>query len=165
LACPSAGQPTSSNRKGGGDLSTVRFEVVTPERKVLSEDVNMITIKTGGGELGILPHHMATSATVRACIVTLKLPDGEDYIPVSGGFLEILPDKVTLLADVAELPTNIDVDRAERARERAEKRLNQRTDGLDETRAEAALRRAIHRLEAVELSGKAGHPLTKNKQH
>jgi F-type H+-transporting ATPase subunit epsilon len=142
-------------------LSTVLVEVVTPERIVLSTQVNQVNIRTGGGELGILPRHAPLAATVKPGVVKVKLPEGDDYIHVTGGFLEILPDRITILADVAEVASQIDADRATQAKERAEKRLSGRPEELDTSRAEAALIRAVTRLEVVELSNRAGHVLGK----
>ncbi|MBX5436405.1 MAG: F0F1 ATP synthase subunit epsilon [Alicyclobacillaceae bacterium] len=143
-------------------MSTVLFEVVTPERVVLSEEVRMVFVWTGGGELGILPKHAPLAATVKPGVVKVRLPDGaEDYIAVSGGFLEVLPERVTLLADTAELAHEIDVERAQRAKERAQARLSQRTEDVDVARAELALRRAMVRLEAAELSTRSGAPLSR----
>lgn len=138
-------------------MSTVPFEVVAPDRVVLSREVNMITLRGGDGEIGILPRHMALATTVKPGLVKVKLPEGEDFIAVSGGFLQVLPDRVTLLADTAELPSEIDVDRARLAKERAEQRLQQHGDAADMARAERALQRAAIRLEAVELSAKHGN--------
>ncbi|CAM3774671.1 F0F1 ATP synthase subunit epsilon [Alicyclobacillus pomorum] len=143
-------------------MSSVLLEVVTPERLVVSEQVNFITVLTGGGELGILPRHAPLAATVKPCIVKVKTDAGEDFINVNGGFLEVLPEKVTILADAAELASMIDVDRARAAKERAEKRLAQK-EGVDIARAEAALQRALRRLEVVELSNKAGGALSSGK--
>jgi F-type H+-transporting ATPase subunit epsilon len=138
-------------------VSTVLLEVVTPERIVLSETVSQVNIHTGGGELGILPRHAPLAATVKPGVVRVKLPEGEDFVHVSGGFLEILPDRITVLANVAEVASQIDVERATQAKERAEKRLAGRSDDLDAKRAEAALLRAVARLEVVELSNRAGN--------
>jgi len=141
-------------------LSTTLLEIVTPERIVYSGDVNMVSIKTGGGELGILPKHAPLAATVKPCIVRVKVAGGEGYVHVSGGFLEVLPERVTVLADVAELPQDIDVARAEAAKQRAEQQLSQR-DNIDVARAEAALRRALARLELRELIEKSTDVLRK----
>ena len=126
---------------------------------VLARDVEMVSLRGGGGELGILPRHMALATSVKPGLIKLKLPEGEVFIPVSGGFLEVLPTRITLLADTAELPQEIDADRAEKAKSRAEQRLSGRVDGLDVARAEAALARAQARLLAVERAGEAGNPL------
>lgn len=131
-------------------MLTVPFEIVTPERIILEQEVRMVTLQGGYGELGILPRHMALATAVKPCLVRLKLEDGrEDVIPVSGGFVEVLPGRVTLLADTAELPDKIDVERAQNAKDRAEKRLGQSTYDVDVDRAKATLQRAQLRLDAV----------------
>lgn len=131
-------------------MLTVPFEIVTPERMILQQDVRMVTLLGGFGELGILPRHMALATAVQPCLVRIKLDDGrEDVIPVSGGFVEVLPDKITLLADTAELPGNIDVERAQLAKARAERRLGQSAEDVDVDRAKGGLKRANLRLEAV----------------
>lgn len=140
-------------------MSTVPFEVVTPDKLVLSCEVSMITLRGGDGEIGILPRHMALATTVKPGLVKVKFAEGEDFIAVSGGFLEVLPNRVTLLADTAELPANIDVARAKLAKERAEHRLVQHTDQNDVARAERALERAMIRIEAVDFSAKHGNVL------
>lgn len=137
-------------------MSTTLLEVVTPDRLVLSHPVNMVSVLTGGGELGILPRHTPLAATVKPGIVRVKLPEGQDYILVTGGFLEIRPDRVTILATSAELGSKIDPNRAEAARRRAEQRLNEKKADLNLRRAEFALQRAVLRLEASELSKQTG---------
>jgi F-type H+-transporting ATPase subunit epsilon len=120
----------------------------------------MVTLRSGYGELGILPRHAPLASTVKQGIIKVKLPEGgEDYIYTNGGFLEILPDKITILADTAEIGGFIDVERAARAKERAEARLNKRTEDIDVVRAELALQRALKRLEAAELSKRGGNLL------
>lgn len=142
-------------------MSTVLLEVVTPERVVLSHEVNMVSLRGGAGELGILPRHMPLATTVKPGVIKVKIPEGEDYIAVSSGFLQVRPDKITLLVDTAEIGSKVDIERATRARERAEKRLADKGESLDGVRAEAALRRAVHRLEAAELSEKSGQTLSR----
>lgn len=148
---------------GGDGLSTVLLEVVTPERIVVSREVSMVTLRSGDGELGILPRHMALATTVKPGIIKVKLPEGEDYVYTNGGFLDVLPDKITILADAAEVGGNIDVDRAQRAKERAEARLNKPSADTDAARAELAYQRAMRRLEAVELSSKSGKRLSQDQ--
>ncbi|KPV42823.1 ATP synthase F1 subunit epsilon [Alicyclobacillus ferrooxydans] len=140
-------------------MSTTLLEVVTPERMLLSEDVNMIIIRTGGGELGILPRHTALAATVKPGVIQVRFPDGEDFIHTTGGFLQVLPDKITILADAAELASQIDLERAERAKTRAEQRLNQR-DSIDVARAEMALQRALNRIETAQRAHQPGTRVT-----
>lgn len=134
-------------------MSTVPLEIVTPDRLVYAQEANFIVVKGGYGELGILPRHTPLATTVKPCVVKVRTPEGEVFIPVSGGFLEVLPERVTILADTAELPEDIDMDRARKAKERAEQRLAARTDENIE-RTEMALQRANLRLEALELSGR-----------
>ena len=140
-------------------MSTVLLEVVTPERVVLSREVDMVSLFSGGGELGILPRHSPLASTVKPGIIRVKLGDGEDYVAVSGGFVEVLPARVTILADTAETSETLDVDRAQRAKTRAESRLNQRSEDIDVLRAQAALERALRRLEVAERSQKSGSML------
>jgi F-type H+-transporting ATPase subunit epsilon len=142
-------------------MSTTLLEVVTPDRLVLSHQVNMVSVHSGGGELGILPRHAPLAATVKPSIVRVKMPEGQDYIVVTGGFLEVRPDRVTILAETAELASRVDVDRAEAARKRAEQRLAERRAELNTRRAEFALQRAVIRLEAAELARQTGAILDK----
>lgn len=133
-------------------MLTVPIQIVTPEQLVLEQDIRMVTFQGGYGELGVLPRHTALATAVKPCLVKLKLEDGrEDVLPVSGGFIEVLPDQIALLADTAELPADIDVHRAKEARDRAERRLAQATEDVDTDRAKDALARALLRLEAVDM--------------
>lgn len=140
-------------------MSSVLLDVVTPNRVVLSQEVNMVILRGGGGELGILPRHTPLATTVKPGIVKVRVPEGEDYIFVSGGFLEVLPHQITLLADTAELGGWIDVERAAQAKERAEARIAQPPADFDEERNNIALYRATKRLETAELSEKNGYIL------
>ncbi|MHB1683153.1 MAG: F0F1 ATP synthase subunit epsilon, partial [Bacilli bacterium] len=89
-------------------------------------------------------------------IVKVKLPEGEDYVSVTSGFLQVVPYRITLLVETAEVGSQIDIERAFRARERAEKHISEHGNEEDILRAEAALQRALNRLEAAELSGRYG---------
>lgn len=140
-------------------MSTVLLEVVTPERIVVTHEVNMVSLRGGSGELGILPRHMPLATTVKPGVVKVKIGEGEDFISVSEGFLQVLPDRITLLVDTAEIGSQVDIERANRAKERAEKRLSDKTDGVDVMRAQTALHRALYRIEAAELSHKSGQLL------
>lgn len=140
-------------------MSTVLLEVVTPERIVVTHEVNMVSLRGGSGELGILPRHMPLATTVKPGVVKVKIGEGEDFISVSQGFLQVLPDRITLLVDTAEIGSQVDIERATRAKERAEKRLSDKTDGVDVMRAQTALHRALYRIEAAELSHKSGQLL------
>lgn len=146
-------------------MSAIKLDVVTPERVVFSRDVNFAVIPTGAGDIGVLPRHTELAATVKAGIIKIRIPEGEDYLFVSKGFVQVKPDLITVLVDSAELPEMIDVDRAEQARERAEQLLKEQRENFDVHRAEAALQRAIYRLKVVELSKQAGNILEKEVHH
>lgn len=131
-------------------MNKMPVEIVTPERKVYENEVNMIIARGGDGDLGIMAGHVPVVTTLKVSHLRLKTDQGDQVIAVSGGFLEVKPDKVTVLAEAAELPEEIDVDRAARAKERAERRLNEKgNDNLDTARAEMALHRAINRIAAA----------------
>jgi len=124
------------------------LEVVTPERKVYSQEVRFVVVPGSEGELGFLPEHAALVSAVKVGLVRAHHEGKILKIAVSGGFVEVRSSKVTILANSAEREDQIDAKRAEAAKERAEHRLQSGGD-VDITRAEAALKRAINRLKAV----------------
>jgi F-type H+-transporting ATPase subunit epsilon len=129
-------------------MKTIKVSVVTPNGPVYESDVEMVITKAQSGELGILPGHIPMVAPLAIGVVRMKKNGKEqDLIAVSGGFLEVRPDKVTILAQAAEKAEDIDVERALRAKERAEQRMKeQKVEDIDFRRAELALQRAINRL-------------------
>ncbi|PAE43523.1 F0F1 ATP synthase subunit epsilon [Bacillus sp. 7884-1] len=129
-------------------MKTIEVSVVTPNGPVYESDVEMVITKAQSGELGILPGHIPMVAPLAIGVVRMKKNGKEqDLIAVSGGFLEVRPDKVTILAQAAEKAEDIDVERALRAKERAEQRMKeQKVEDIDFRRAELALQRAINRL-------------------
>ncbi|WP_423800109.1 F0F1 ATP synthase subunit epsilon [Neobacillus sp. SAB-20_R2A] len=129
-------------------MKTIKVSVVTPDGPVYESDVEMVSTKAKSGELGILPGHIPLVAPLEIGAVRLKLAGGkQEQIAVSGGFLEVRPEQVTVLAQAAEKASDIDVERAQRAKERAEQRLQQaQQEHVDFKRAESALRRAVNRL-------------------
>jgi F-type H+-transporting ATPase subunit epsilon len=131
-------------------MSSIRLEVVTAERAVYSDDVDSVTAPGVEGQLGILPHHTPLMTMLQPGELRVKKGGGELSMAISGGFLEVRPDRIIILADAAERVEEIDVARAEAAKQRAEERLKERPSGIDATRAEAALRRALTRLEVAE---------------
>lgn len=101
---------------------TIKFEVVTPERVVLREDVAQATVPTKDGEITVLPEHIPLISILKPGIIEVKKTDGKrDVIAVSGGFIDVLKNKIVILADTAELAEEIDLEKAEEARKRAEK--------------------------------------------
>jgi len=127
----------------------IRLEVVTPERSVVDEDVRIIMAPGILGEFGVLTGHTPFLTTLKiGALHYFDAAGAENFVFVSGGFAEALPDKVTILAESAERRRDIDVERAKRALERAQQRLaeeGKRRD-VDFTRAKAALERALYRL-------------------
>jgi F-type H+-transporting ATPase subunit epsilon len=130
-------------------MSTFRLEIVTPERKVYEKDVDMVVVKGAEGELGILAHHIPLVTPLKVAPVKAKFDNKEEFIAVHGGFMEVRKDKVVILAEAAELGSDIDVSRARLAKERAERRLAQKQADINHQRAELALQRANSRLETV----------------
>ncbi|MFY0544223.1 F0F1 ATP synthase subunit epsilon [Brevibacillus sp. H7] len=131
-------------------MSKMTVEVVTPERVVYSGDAKMVIARGVEGDLGILPNHMPLVTPLKIAPVRIQQEgDKETKIAVSGGFMEVRGDKVTILAETAELPEDIDVARAQEAKARAEKRLIDKHPDLDVRRAELALQRALARLEVT----------------
>ncbi|MCX7569546.1 F0F1 ATP synthase subunit epsilon [Tumebacillus sp. DT12] len=128
------------------------IEIVTPERKVYENEANLIIARGGDGDIGIMAGHSPVVTTLKISALRVKTDGGDHTIAVSGGFLEVKPDKVTVLAESAELPEEIDVDRASRAKERAERRVKDSKSGdIDARRAELALSRALNRLEVAKI--------------
>ncbi len=125
------------------------FEIVTPEHIVLSEEIDSLVVLAEEGYLGILAGHAPMLCTVRPGDVTIRKSGDTRCYVASGGFLEILPKKATLLVESAEDVQGIDVARAEKARDRARSRLADTTKAIDQDRAHAALARAEARLRAA----------------
>jgi F-type H+-transporting ATPase subunit epsilon len=129
----------------------IRLEVVTPEKLVVSEDVQIVVAPGILGEFGVLAGHTPFMTTLKVGALRYKDTSGsERWIFVSGGFAEALPDKVTILAESAERRRDIDIERAKTALERARKRLEIEEKDVDYIRARAALERALHRMRLIE---------------
>ncbi|MBI2304613.1 MAG: F0F1 ATP synthase subunit epsilon [Chloroflexi bacterium] len=127
-------------------MATIRLEVVTAEKVVLSQEVDVVVAPGMEGELGILPHHTPLMTMLQPGILRYRKENKEEELVVTGGFLEVRPDKVVVLADACERAEEIDIARAEAARRRAEERLKAAGTDMDLARAEAALRRSLVRL-------------------
>jgi F-type H+-transporting ATPase subunit epsilon len=128
-------------------MSTIRVSVVTPDGPVYDSDVEMVCTKAQSGELGILPGHIPMVAPLEIGAVRLKKDGKTEFIAGSGGFLEVRPDQVTILAQTAEKASEIDIERAVKAKERAEQRMKKQHDEhIDFRRTELALQRAINRI-------------------
>ncbi len=128
-------------------MKTMKVSVVTPQGPIFEGNVEMVSARAVSGELGILPGHIPIVAPLTVGEVNIKHDGIVDHIAISGGFMEVHSNIVTILAEAAEMSTKIDVHRAEEARRRAERRLRDQKSHVDFKRAEWALKRAINRLE------------------
>ncbi len=128
----------------------VRFEIITGERVVYAADVESVTLPGVEGELTVLPRHAPLLTMLKPGELVVRRGGEEVAMAVSGGFLEVMPDKVVVLADTAERAEEIDIARAEAARRRAEESLRRAVTEEDLARARAALQRALVRLRVAE---------------
>ena len=131
-------------------MEKLKFEIVSAERVVYSDEVDVVILPGIEGKLAVLPQHAPLLTTLQPGDLTVRKGGEEQSMFVSGGFLEVMQNRVTVLADSAERAEEIDVSRAEEARRRAEERLKVRPEDVDLTRAEAALTRAMMRIKVSE---------------
>jgi F-type H+-transporting ATPase subunit epsilon len=123
------------------------LEVVTPQKAIVSEDVEIVVAPGSDGEFGALKGHTTFLTSLKMGTLRYKDANGKERLLfINGGFAEVLPNKVTILAESAERQEDIDVARAQKAKERAEQRLSAKASDLDLVRAEVALKRAIDRI-------------------
>ncbi|HUK88396.1 MAG TPA: F0F1 ATP synthase subunit epsilon [Terriglobales bacterium] len=128
---------------------TFHLEIVTPDRRVVSDVAAEMQLPGKNGYLGILPGHAPLITELAVGIISYRSQGETRILSVAWGFAEVLPDKVTILAETAEHPDEIDVARAEKAKERAEQRLKSNSPDVDFDRAENALQRAETRLKVA----------------
>lgn len=127
----------------------IHLEIVTPEKQLFSGVVDAVTVPSITGYLGILPGHAPLLAELGIGEISYRISDRTEYMFCSWGFLEVLPDRVVILAQTAEPASDIDVKRAEEAKTRAEKMLASKDPGVDFNRAQLELLRAVSRINAV----------------
>lgn len=131
-------------------MSPTNLQVISAEKILYEDDVDIVVCPGIEGELGILPQHAPIFTLLQTGEIRVKKGEQEDSIFVTGGFLQITQEKVVVLADAGEQAQDIDEERASRAKERAEERLNQQETDTDIPRAENALRRSVTRLRVAE---------------
>ncbi|MCL1980383.1 MAG: F0F1 ATP synthase subunit epsilon [Proteobacteria bacterium] len=134
-------------------MAQIHLEVVTPNGAVVSEDVDIVTAPGVSGEFGVLANHAPFLSTIKTGTLSFKQDRVTKYLMVTGGFTEVSNNKVTFLVESAEFGQDIDVERALRAKERAEKRLaqvQQAAEKINRIRAESALQRAMARIHTAE---------------
>ena len=132
-------------------MAKLQVELVTAEGRLVSREADFVIAPGVEGDLGVLPRHIPLLTPLRAGEVTVRNEGNDEYLFVAGGFLEVLPDKVLILADAAERAEDIDEARAEEARKRAQQLLEEKVEGVDAAAAAAALERAVLRLRVAAL--------------
>lgn len=130
------------------------LQIVSPDRIFFEGRASMVEMATTEGEIGVYAGHIPMTHILKPGILHIVAPEGDKYAAVHDGFVEILPDKITVLAETAEWPEEIDINRANEAKIRAERRLSEKSANLDVLRAELALRRAQIRIELSARQGK-----------
>ena len=128
----------------------LHLEIVTPEKRAFEGDVDEVIVPGSEGELGILPHHAPLISTLGQGVLRLKRGGQEEEFAIFGGFLQVRPDRVVVLAETADLASDIDLERAQRARREAEQVLHGVTEEADLIMAKAALQRALIRIRLAE---------------
>ncbi|MBO0601145.1 F0F1 ATP synthase subunit epsilon [Sporosarcina sp. E16_3] len=135
-------------------MKTIKVNIVTPDGPVVETEANMIIAVTETGEIGILPGHIAMVAPLQIGGLRLQKDDSTEQIAVHGGFIEVRPDVVTVLAQSAELASSIDIIRAKKAAEQAEETLRAKKEGREHELAELDLKRALNRINVYETRKK-----------
>src|SRR5262245_22235985 len=128
----------------------LNLEVITPEKLALREAVDEVVVPGLDGELGILPEHTPVISQLKTGILVYRQGNERKQMHVSGGFVEVLPDRVSVLSEVAEKPDEIDLQRAQLARERAEQQLASHSEEIDYHQAELKLERALTRIQLAD---------------
>lgn len=131
--------------------STFPLEIVTPDKLFFTEEVEMVSVSGTEGQLGILKNHIPLVTPLKVGKVRIKQDGETKVLAVAEGYLDVGVNKTTIVTDAAEWPSDIDVNRAELARKRAEVLLEKKQDNVDYARAEMALKKAINRLEIAKL--------------
>jgi len=131
-------------------MKTVTVSIVTPDGPVYDKEVEMVIAKTTSGEIGVLAGHIPLVAPLAISAIKLKVNGKFEYVAVSGGFIEVRPDNISILAPSAEVAESIDIKRAKESLKRAESRLQAKQQDLDFKRAELSLQRALNRINVQE---------------
>jgi len=132
--------------------NTITLTIVTPERSVVKDEVDELQIPGAEGYFGVLPGHAPLFSELKVGEVSYRKGDRWTFLAVAWGFVEVLPNQVRILAETAERAQEIDLDRAMRARQRAEERISRGGDEVDYRRALVALERAVIRIQVAQKS-------------
>ncbi|MDE7207306.1 MAG: ATP synthase F1 subunit epsilon [Lachnospiraceae bacterium] len=128
-----------------------KLTIVTPDREFFNEEAEMVEFNTTEGEIGVYAGHAPLTVIVKPGILTITQGETVRNAALHAGFVQILPEEITILAEIIEWPQEIDAKRAEEAKQRAEGRIAERNANIDLDRAQAALMRAIARINAAAL--------------
>ncbi|MCI8287023.1 MAG: ATP synthase F1 subunit epsilon [Lachnospiraceae bacterium] len=131
------------------DKNEFLLRIITPDRVFYEKSVDMVEFNTTEGEIGVLPGHIPMTVIVKPGILHISEQDEQKKAALHSGFAEILPESVTILAEIIEWPGEIDEERAKSARKRAEKRLSGKAPNTDIAKAETALQRAMARIQVL----------------
>ena len=135
----------------------LHLEIVTPEKLAYEDDVDMVLVPGIDGELGILPHHTPLVSLLGVGELKIRKGGGEESFAIAGGFLQVRPDKVVVMAETADLASDIDLEKAQQARAEAERALEAGyVEGADLSAARAELQRALIRIRVAERRHREG---------
>jgi F-type H+-transporting ATPase subunit epsilon len=135
----------------------IQLEIVTPERLAYSDEVDAVTLPGGEGELGVLPHHAPLVATLGVGELRIRKGGAEESFAIVGGFLQVLPDKVVVMAETADMASEIDLEKAQEARREAERLLQSgHPEAEDLAQARVALQAALLRIRIAERRHREG---------
>ena len=135
----------------------IQLEIVTPEKLAFEDEVDSVVLPGSEGELGVLPHHAPLISTLGAGELRLRKGGQEESFAIMGGFLQVLPDKVVVMAEMADMASDIDLEKAQEARRQAEQALESGYhEGADLSAARAALQAALIRIRVAERRHREG---------
>jgi F-type H+-transporting ATPase subunit epsilon len=135
----------------------LQLEIVTPEKLAYQDEVDSVVLPGAEGELGVLPHHAPLVSTLGAGELRLRKGGTEEYFAIVGGFLQVLPDKVVVMAETADMASEIDLEKAQEARRKAEEALEGGfVEGADLAAARASLQAALIRIRVAERRHREG---------
>jgi len=136
---------------------TIHLEIVTPERLAYSDEVDAVVLPGSEGELGVLPHHAPLVSTLGVGELRIRKGGAEESFAIVGGFLQVRPDKVVVMAETADMASEIDLEKAQEARREAERALETGySEGVDLSAARAALQHALLRIRVAERRHREG---------
>src|SRR6056297_260019 len=135
-------------------MNKVKLQIITPEKEFFEDDVQLVVVRGVEGVMGIMYDHEPFVTPLGIGPIKILVDNRIKHAAVSQGYVEVMEEKIVILADTAEWPEDIDISRAERAKERAEKRLEKKENHMELLRAEIALKKAINRIDVAKMPAK-----------